>query len=234
MSRVRKSPRESARQPRHASRAGGRERKHTPLDVSAVTASVAPRDRRPRAITGDALETPSSASRSRTDSPELAAEPADVRPFPTRVRERAGRAELLVFRVGRERFALELATVEEAVESPVLRAVPDAPAGMVGVFPLRGRLVPTFAPERALGVNRDGSEPSVLVIQAGAGRFALAVDEVDDVFDADLSTARAAPGTDDADGVLLAVIWRDRDLVGLLDRDALRDACLVAPLAATA
>ena len=234
MSRVRKSSRESARPPRHAPRSGVRERKHTPLDVSAVTAAVAPSERRTRAPSEDVPQASPLAARSHEGSPEIAAEPADERPFSTRVRERAGRAELLVFRVGRERFALELATVEEAVESPLLRSVPDAPAGMVGVFPLRGRLVPTFAPERTLGVDREGHEPSVLVIRTAAGRFALAVDEVDDVLDADLSAARAAPGTDDADGVLLAVIWRDRDLIGILDGDALRDACLVTPIAATA
>ncbi|HET6680778.1 MAG TPA: chemotaxis protein CheW [Gemmatimonadaceae bacterium] len=234
MSRVRKSPRDSARQPRHAPRAGARERKHTPLDVSAVTAAVAPPERRPRTVTDAAPDATPRVTASEATSPEHIAEPVDARSFATRVRERAGRAALLVFRVGQERFALELATVEEAVETPVLRTVPDAPAGMVGVFPLRGRLVPTFAPERSLGVNRGSEAPNVLVIRTGAGRFALAVDDVDDVFDANLSTARDAPGTDDPDGVLLAVIWRNRDLIGILDGDALRDACVVTPLAATA
>lgn len=232
MSRVRKSPRDTARQPRHAPRVA-RERVHTPLDVSAVTAVAVTRQRRPNAP-GALAPAPTAPVESTDTRRRVAPDEVDARPFGVRVRERSGRAELLVFRVGRERFALELGTVEEAVESPALRTVPDAPRGMVGVFPLRGRLVPTFAPELALGVGRTSDDPSVLVIRTGSGRFALAVDEVDDVFDATLSSAREAPGTDDADGVLLAVIWRDRDLIGILDGEALRAACLASPQAATA
>ena len=158
---------------------------------------------------------------------------APRRPFAQRARERDGRAELLIFRVGNEWFALELASVEEAVESPTPAEVPDAPPGVLGVFPLRGRSVILCLPDAPLGTPLAGSEPVALVLGAGARRVALLVDVVDDVMETPLDRLRDAPGTDDEDGVLLGVIWRGRDLVSVLDPAALLTRCLGdAPVAA--
>jgi purine-binding chemotaxis protein CheW len=155
------------------------------------------------------------------------------RPFAQRARERDGRAELLIFRVGREWFALELASVEEAVESPTLAEVPDAPPGVLGVFPLRGRSLIVCQPDAPLGTPLDGSEPVALVIGVGDRRVALLVDLVDDVMETSLDRLRDAPGTEDEDGVLLGVLWRGRDLLSVLDPVALLTRCLGdAPVAA--
>jgi chemotaxis signal transduction protein len=47
-----------------------------------------------------------------------------------------------VFRSGRERFCLSVLDVEEVVEWPSLTRVPLAPAFLMGVFNLRGSIVP--------------------------------------------------------------------------------------------
>ena len=46
---------------------------------------------------------------------------------------RDGAEQLLVFQVGAERFAVALAAVDEAIEVPPLRPLPDAGATVLGV-----------------------------------------------------------------------------------------------------
>ena len=60
--------------------------------------------------------------------------------FRERVRRRAGIAQLLVFRIARELFAVELITTEEALDMPTLHRLPEMPPSMLGVFTLRGAL----------------------------------------------------------------------------------------------
>ncbi|HYA97906.1 MAG TPA: chemotaxis protein CheW [Methylomirabilota bacterium] len=47
-----------------------------------------------------------------------------------------------VFRSGRERFCLPVLDVEEVVEWPLLTPLPLAPAYLIGIFNLRGAIVP--------------------------------------------------------------------------------------------
>ena len=135
-----------------------------------------------------------------------------------------GRAELLRFRVGHERFALRLADVEEALESPILHPLPDLPRHVLGVCAIRGRLVPVHAPAHVLGVAV--GSPGVALVLCGDPPLAIAVDDVEDVFTIEAGALRHAPGVDDPDGVLLGVTRSGGRLVGVLDATALADACL--------
>src|SRR3954467_14268769 len=56
--------------------------------------------------------------------------------------ERLPERQYCVFRSGRERFCLSVLDVEEVVEWPSLTRVPLAPAFLMGVFNLRGSIVP--------------------------------------------------------------------------------------------
>jgi chemotaxis signal transduction protein len=135
-----------------------------------------------------------------------------------------GRATLLRFRVGPERFALRLADVEEAVEAPVLHPLPDLPRHVLGVCALRGQLVPVHAPAHVLGVPV--GSPGVALVLAGAPALALAADDVEDAFTITPDALRDAPGTEDPDGVLLGVTRHAGKLVAVLDAPALAAACL--------
>ncbi|HUO35339.1 MAG TPA: chemotaxis protein CheW [Candidatus Acidoferrum sp.] len=59
--------------------------------------------------------------------------PADLR-LPER--------QYCVFRAGRERFCLSVLEVEEVVDWPLVTRIPLAPAFLMGVFNLRGTIVP--------------------------------------------------------------------------------------------
>ena len=152
---------------------------------------------------------------------------AVVAPLRERIAAREGRADLLVFRVGTEMFATELRTVEDAVEGVVVRVIPDAPPAMLGIFAVRDRTLPMYALGRVLALANPGAPDMTLVMRPSAARIALAVDQVDDVFEASLSSVRASP-TPDADGIVLGVVWRGTELVTLLDADVLVAHCLAA------
>lgn len=159
------------------------------------------------------------------DEVELA--PA-IRPHELReaARTRKGRVELLLFRVGVELFALPLGAVEEAIESPEIASLPEMPAAMLGVFRLRGRLVPIYTPGTTLGVPLRAEAGAALMTRSGDRRLALAVDDVEDVMELELATLREPPVMDDADGILLGVVRRERELVSVLDAEALIAACI--------
>lgn len=158
-------------------------------------------------------------------APAAAASPPPPSAFRDQVRERAGRADLLLFRVGGEIFALPLAAVEEAAEVGTVHPLPEAAGQALGVVDLRGRMVPLYTPARALGVGPNGA-PAMLVLRDGARRVGIAVDDVDDVLTAELGDLRPAPDGDVGDGVLLAMGRRGADLVGVLDAQLLLAACL--------
>jgi purine-binding chemotaxis protein CheW len=140
--------------------------------------------------------------------------------FRERVRRRLGMADLLVFRIGRELFAVELVAVEEALDMPVVHRLPEMPAAMLGVFTLRGALVSVFAPQPTLGIAYEDAA-TVVVFCGGDRRIALATDDVDDVLAADLGTVRDAPGSSAKEGALLGVVRRGHDLIALLDAQTL-------------
>ncbi|HEX4468702.1 MAG TPA: chemotaxis protein CheW [Gemmatimonadaceae bacterium] len=140
--------------------------------------------------------------------------------FRERVRRRTGAAQVLVFRVARELFAVELITAEEALDMPELHRLPEMPPSMLGVFTLRGSLVSVFEPQAALGV-RCQQRGTVVVFCGGERRIAIAADDVDDVITVDLRNVREAPGTRTKDEALLGIVHRDSDLIALLDAHTL-------------
>ncbi|HEX2778607.1 MAG TPA: chemotaxis protein CheW [Gemmatimonadaceae bacterium] len=158
----------------------------------------------------------------------------DMGPLRDRLRSREGLADLLMFRIGPEIFATELAAVEEAVSLPEIHHLPEMPAAMLGAFNLRGRLTPVYSPAHVIGVPLAGEAQAALLVRANGRRLGLAVDDVEDVFQVDLATIREAPGIDDTDGILLGVAHHGQDLVAVLDAEALVAACLTGHVMETA
>jgi purine-binding chemotaxis protein CheW len=159
-----------------------------------------------------------------------AALPTEVaRSLRERARTRSGLVELLVFRMADELFGIDLVCVEEAIDLPPVRHVPEMPAAMLGVITVRGTLTSTYTPESALGLSM-ASRGSALIFKRGRGRVALVVDDVDDVYTLDLAQLRDAPGSDASDGILIGVVRRADGLLGLVDAEALIAACQAVPV----
>ena len=211
---------------------------------SATLESSPARGTAPRAVAGRltpmrgsvaiARPTPSRASMviGRDTAPSLAPPPAGSS-LRDRARSRAGRVELLIFRVAREWFGVELAAVEEAIDLPVIRHVPEMPAAMLGVITVRGTLTSVYSPAAALGVTLE-TGGSALVFRRARGRLGLAVDDVDDVHSLDLAHLHDAPALDSMDGLILGVLRHRDGLLALIDADTLITACQALPVMETA
>ena len=153
-------------------------------------------------------------------------EQRDTRPFRERVTSRQGHIGLLLFRIGQETFAAELGAVDEAVEVPALHGLPEMRSGMLGMFDLRGRMLPVFSAAIPLGVEITSHSGATLVMRANDRRVGIAVEDVDDVIEADCASLRGVPGSADPDGVFLAVLQQGTRIASVIDAAALVDACL--------
>jgi purine-binding chemotaxis protein CheW len=149
-------------------------------------------------------------------------------PFRERVKAREGTVSLLLFRLGRELFAAELAAIEEAVETPALHALPQMRGVLLGAFEHRGRMIACYAPAPILGhaIRPDVPPPVALVARAGERRIGLVVDDVEDVMTLALEEMHDPPMLGHADGVLLGVARHGSTLVAVVDVEALLAACL--------
>jgi chemotaxis signal transduction protein len=79
--------------------------------------------------------------------------------------DRRPERQYCVFRAGRERFCLSVLEVEEVVDWPTLTRIPLAPAFLLGVFNLRGTIVPLIDIAFTEG-RRPGLLPKHVVVAA--------------------------------------------------------------------
>jgi purine-binding chemotaxis protein CheW len=158
---------------------------------------------------------------------------APARTLRERASARVGHAEVLVFRVGNEHFAVELGAVEEAIDIPPIHHVPEMPDAMLGVITVRGSLTSLYSPRRVLGSPQADGQ-SALVFRRARARVALSIDDVDDVLTLDLTTLRDAPDATSDRALILGVARHGVGLIALLDAETLLGACAAAPLQETA
>lgn len=96
-----------------------------------------------------------------------------------------GGLHLALVRMGGRSCAIPCSAIVEIVPRVELRAVPDAPPGVLGAMNLRGRVVPVVD-IRSRVAESDVSETPyqhLVVVEHEGRRVGLAVDEVKDVFD---------------------------------------------------
>jgi purine-binding chemotaxis protein CheW len=118
-------------------------------------------------------------------------------------------------RIGDEVYALPVEHVQEVVRLGLLTPIPGAGASVLGIFNLRGGIVPVFDLAHVLGVAADGARQRVLIVDGNGRPIGFAVDEVSDV--TELSDA-----TEPTDSELLcgAALIAGK-LVGFIDLPAL-------------
>jgi chemotaxis signal transduction protein len=104
--------------------------------------------------------------------------------------ERQPERQYCVFRAGRERFCLSVLEVEEVVDWPIVTRIPLAPSFLMGVFNLRGTIVPLMDIAFTEG-RRPGLLPKHVVVSAIKSdaqredlRLGIAADEVIGTFSA--------------------------------------------------
>jgi chemotaxis signal transduction protein len=181
----------------------------TAVDAAAPALDVAPgQPEPPRAAPGEA-----------PSSPDHPLAPPSLR---AGIAAKVGTARLIVFRVGSELFAAELALVEEVVEPDGISSLPGMSGAVLGVVRVRDHSLPMYSPAAALGVPL-AAPAAVLVTRRGARLVAIGVDAVEGVLEVGFDAVRPPPFGDE---MVLAVVWRAGDIVTVVDWAALVDACI--------
>lgn len=108
------------------------------------------------------------------------------------------RERVLVFGLGQEEYGLEIMEVREILKPPVLTEVPRAPLHVLGVFSLRGLVLPVLSLTDILGVPGDasggGTDARVLVVGRGEESVALWVHRVAQVVKMNTRALEPPPG----------------------------------------
>src|SRR6516162_6313410 len=96
----------------------------------------------------------------------------------------------VVFRLGKEGYALEVMRVQEVLDMQSLTEVPGGPKFLLGVINLRGHVVPVYDLRMPFGLSKDlqpGRAPCVLILESGPGHdpqiTGLLVERVSDVLE---------------------------------------------------
>ena len=86
--------------------------------------------------------------------------------------------QALLLPVGDDLYAVETALVREVVAAPALTALPTAPSSVLGVFNLRGEIVPVFDLASLLGLGTTPEHSFVAVVDTTLGPAGLALTDV--------------------------------------------------------
>ncbi len=104
--------------------------------------------------------------------------------------ERDRTQSFVVFRLGKEGYALEVMRVQEVLDMQSLTVVPGGPRFLLGVINLRGHVVPVYDLRMPFGLAREEKPkhaPSVLIVEGAEGDenqiTGLLVDRVSDVLE---------------------------------------------------
>ncbi len=124
---------------------------------------------------------------------------------------RAAGLPVVAFRVGGERYAVEVNAVFQVVEASGLSPLPATPTWVLGAVVARTRVVPVLDLRALLGLEGGGmSDLSKIVVLEHEGElFAIAVEDLEGRVDLDKETL-----TSPADGPFL---WIAPDRLALLD-----------------
>jgi len=186
LAKIRKKAKGSA-----ASRAAEADSPGTTADAVA-----APPDPEPR----PSPDTPPEPAPAPAPEPGPTAVPAAPVPVPAPPEESAaaapGRLEkLLVFTVGRRRYAIPIHDISQIIEEHPVTPVPHSPVFLLGIFSLRGRIVSVLDAGLRLGVEAVEGElaAKVVVLDVGEELFGIRVHGIDTVAEVDLGDLEPPP-----------------------------------------
>jgi|AntRauTorcE11897_2_1112592.scaffolds.fasta_scaffold00024_109 purine-binding chemotaxis protein CheW len=128
--------------------------------------------------------------------------------------------ELLEFRLGGERYCLDIAYIDEIVTTTEIRSIPNAPEHVVGVTDLRGRTTTVVDPSVVLDVGDDRERTHIVVLDGDEltdleGAVGWLVEDVRQVITASEDDVKRTPAMDDTP--VAGVITNDTEFVVQLD-----------------
>lgn len=105
--------------------------------------------------------------------------------------------EVLVVSVGREKVAFPLEAVDVAIKTPRIARLPNLPATIAGIVPLRGNPVAVVDLSLLLGIDSDSIRAMTVIVECHHKKLGLLVDGVVEtraLDPAELSTAAVQSG----------------------------------------
>lgn len=92
--------------------------------------------------------------------------------------------QIVVFNLGKEKFAVETSKVQGINDKMEITKVPKAPSYIKGIINLRGTVITLLDINMLLGVEKVKSdEESVIILEMESELVAIMVDQVDEVMD---------------------------------------------------
>lgn len=133
------------------------------------------------------------------------------------------------FNVTEQEYAIEIQKINEIIWMPDVTSVPGLPGYVLGIFSLRGKVIPLLSLHEKFGrvLEKDDETTRVVIVDVGNVLVAFAADRVNAVLSVDESLIEVPPKIyqDEEDGEISAVLKLDdgRRLVMVLESQNLFD-----------
>lgn len=129
--------------------------------------------------------------------------------------------QLVVFKLGREEFAVGVTQVREIMRMEEITRMPKAPAFVEGIINLRGQIIAVIDLARRLHLEtaERGDETRIIVVEAEGLKVGMIVDSVSEVLSINDQDVEPSPtlATDASAVYLQGVVKRENRLIILLD-----------------
>jgi len=91
-----------------------------------------------------------------------------------------GDIQLVVFRVGREEYGLDIREVREIIKMQEITEIPNAPEFVEGVINLRGQITPVVDMRRRLGsgAGEQSRDTRIVIVETEGSNVGIIVDSV--------------------------------------------------------
>ncbi len=133
-----------------------------------------------------------------------------------------------VFKIGDQRYAIGIESVQEIIRVPKVTALPGTSGGLVGLINLRGNILPLFDAGRCLQLSTSiiNQAKHVIILASEKGMVGLLVDEVIEVCSLDevAEPEKLLPSADQFDGSVEGISIYGDGLVIRLNADQLLTA----------
>lgn len=158
-----------------------------------------------------------------TSDPSPLEEAIRSSPAEERAPEAVPTIRVMTFRLGGEEYGVRVSDVDAVSPRLATTRVPFAPAHVLGLANLRGRIVPVVDPRPLLGVPRGGAEeggrPRILVLRSGTMIVGLVVGAVHEVEEVAESAIEPPPSTvaPEVAALLAGILRLPSGVVALID-----------------
>jgi len=122
--------------------------------------------------------------------------------------------QILIFKLGNQLWGMDIRYVKEVVKVKQYTEIPNAPMHVLGVFNLRGQIVPLLNLASILGVNLEGKSKAI-VLELDDEAFGVIVEEVLGVIR--ISESSIEPPPPNAGDYIRGVIKHEDTLVNVID-----------------